>query len=175
MPMAGSGPCSASNGYAFACTDCEGDDSDRQEITVCDEANSHWNNTDEILAVGDVDGPLGIDDDGTPDTAGFPDLLVKEGSLLWLYFGAADNRLDTGREPILIGPGGWKDLDLFTPGATNGDGLADQSAKIRTGTNFGSTNIPLITSPGDVDGSGRAFDLWLTRSDNTLLRYQTTS
>ncbi|MFH8484003.1 FG-GAP-like repeat-containing protein [Streptomyces longisporoflavus] len=185
------------NGYGFACTDCEGDNSDRQELTVYDEANSHWDNADQVLAVGDVDGPLDIDDDGTPDTAGYPDLLVKEGNLLWLYFGAADNRLDTDREPILVGPDGWKDQDLFAPGDTNGDGrvdlgardratgdlyvyrgtsddgdgLADQSAKIRTGTNFGTTSIPLITSPGDADGSGRAFDLWVTRSDNTLWRY----
>ncbi|MGE6736461.1 FG-GAP repeat domain-containing protein, partial [Streptomyces sp. NPDC059900] len=185
------------NGYGFACTDCEGDASDRQELTVYDEANSHWNNADQILAIGDVDGPLDIDDDGTPDTAGYPDLLVKEGSLLWLYFGAADNRLDTDREPILIGPDGWKDMDLFAPGDTNGDGrvdlgardrttgelyvyrgtsndgdgLADQSAKIRTGTNFGPSAIPLITSPGDADGNGRGFDLWLTRSDQALWRY----
>ncbi|ATL32943.1 FG-GAP-like repeat-containing protein [Streptomyces formicae] len=185
------------DGYGYACTNCEGDDSDRQELTVYDEANRHWNGADQILAVGDVDGPLDIDDDGVPDTAGYPDLLVKEGSLLWLYFGAADNRLDTDREPILIGADGWKNMDLFAPGDTNGDGrvdlgardrtngdlyvyrgtsddgdgLADHAAKLRTGTNFGTTAVPLITSPGDADGSGRAFDLWFTRKDNTLWRY----
>ncbi|MFE0173688.1 FG-GAP-like repeat-containing protein [Streptomyces sp. NPDC059002] len=185
------------NGYGFACTNCAGDDSDRRELTVYDEANSHWNNADQILAIGDVDGPLDIDDDGAPDTAGHPDLLVKEGDLLWLYFGAADHRLDTDREPILIGQDGWQNMDLFAPGDTNGDGridlgardrttgdlyvyrgtgdngdgLADQAAKIRTGHNFGTTGVPLITSPGDADGSGKAFDLWFTRSDNALWNY----
>lgn len=185
------------NGYGFACTDCEGDDSDRRELTVYDEANSHWNNADQILAIGDVDGPLDLDDDGTPDTTGYPDLLVKEDNLLWLYFGAADNRLDTDREPILIGPDGWKDIDLFAPGDTNddgrvdlgardrtngelyvyrgtgndGDGLADQAAKIRTGIGFGTAGVPLMTSPGDFDATGKGYDVWFTRADNALWSY----
>jgi hypothetical protein len=185
------------NGYGFACSDCSGTDNDHQELTVYDEANNHWQSADQILAIGDVDGPLDIDGDGAPEVLGYPDLLVKEGNLLWLYFGAADNRLDTDREPILIGPDGWTDMDLFAPGDTNGDGrvdlggrdrttgdlyvfrgtgndgdgLADQSTKIQTGRNFTPTGIPLLTSPGDADGSGKGFDLWITRSDNALWTY----
>ncbi|MFF2852018.1 VCBS repeat-containing protein [Streptomyces sp. NPDC058001] len=185
------------NGYGFACTACAGTGADRQELAVYDPANNHWQNADQILAIGDVDGPLDIDGDGTPDIPGYPDLLVKEGNLLWLYFGAPDNRLDTDREPILIGNDGWQNMDLFSPGDTNkdgridlgardrtngdlyiyrgtgddGDGLADQSTKLRTGTNFTPTTTPLITSPGDADHSGKGFDLWFTRSDNALWNY----
>ncbi|MGW6775002.1 FG-GAP-like repeat-containing protein [Streptomyces sp. NPDC055037] len=176
------------NGFGFACTDCEGDTTDRQELTVYDPANNHWSDADEILAIGDVDGPLDIDNDGTLDVPGYPDLLVRNGDLLWLYYGAADYRLDTDREPILIGADGWKDMDLFAPGDTNadgrvdlgardrttgdifiyrgsgddGDGLADQSTKIQAGSQFTVAANPLITSPGDANHSG-AFDIWYTR------------
>ncbi|MGX1907436.1 FG-GAP-like repeat-containing protein [Streptomyces phaeochromogenes] len=185
------------DGYGFACSDCPGTDNDYQELTVYDAANNHWQNADQIIAIGDVDGPLDINGDGAPEVPGYPDLLVKEGNLLWLYFGAADNRLDTDREPILIGPDGWRDMDLFAPGDTNrdgrvdlggrdrttgtlyvfrgtgndGDGLADQSTKVQTGHNFTPASIPLITSPGDADSSDKAFDLWFTRSDNALWTY----
>ncbi|MFF6880078.1 hypothetical protein ACFY9S_32920, partial [Streptomyces sp. NPDC012474] len=134
---------------------------------------------------------------GSSPIAGYPDLLVRQGDLLWLYFGAPDNRLDTDREPILVGPDSWRNTDLFAPGDTNGDGrvdlgardrttgdlyvyrgtgddgdgLADQAARIRTGANFTTTGTPLITSPGDANGSGKAFDLWFTRSDNALWNY----
>ncbi|PGH47129.1 hypothetical protein CRI70_30225 [Streptomyces sp. Ru87] len=184
------------DGYGFACTDCSGDDSDRRELTVYDAEHKHWQDADQILAIGDVDGPLDLDADGEIDVPGYPDLLVKKGALLWLYYGAADNRLDTDRAPILIGPDGWQEHDLFAPGDTNndgmvdlgsrdrttgdlhiyrgagpdGDGLADQSSKILNGLNFTTTGTPLITSPGDVDQSGR-YDLWFTRSDGALWTY----
>ncbi|WP_443052413.1 FG-GAP-like repeat-containing protein [Streptomyces sp. JV176] len=176
------------NGFGFACTDCEGDTTDRQELTVYDPANNHWSDADDILTIGDVDGPLDVDNDGTPDIPGYPDLLVRNGNLLWLYYGAPDNRLDTDREPVLIGTDGWKNMDLFAPGDTtgngrvdlgardrttgdifiyrgsgdNGDGLADHSTKIQAGSQFTVAANPLITSPGDADHSG-AFDIWYTR------------
>ncbi|MEV0444563.1 FG-GAP-like repeat-containing protein [Streptomyces spectabilis] len=184
-------------GYGFACTNCASDDNDHRELTVYDPANNHWAKADQILAIGDVDGPLDLDDDGTPDTPSYPDLLVKQGDLLWLYFGADDDRLDTHREPILIGADGWKDIDLFAPGDTNGDGrvdlgardrttgdlyvyrgtgddgdgLADHATKIRTGRNFTPAGAPLLTSPGDADNSGKSFDLWFTRNDDALWNY----
>ncbi|MFJ6650471.1 FG-GAP repeat domain-containing protein [Streptomyces sp. NPDC091290] len=184
-------------GYGYACSDCTGEIHDKQELTVYDPTNDHWQSADQILAVGDVDGPLDVDNDGVDDIAGYPDLLVRQGNLLWLYFGAPDNRLDTDREPILIGSDNWAGQDLFAPGDTNadgrvdlgardrttgelyifrgtsdeGDGLADQSAKVLTGLNFTPTGTPLITSPGDADGSARGFDLWFTRSDNALWKY----
>lgn len=185
------------DGYGFACSSCDGDTTDRQELSVYDPANNHWANADQILAIGDVDGPLDVDADGTPDIPGYPDLLVRDGDLLWLYYGAPDNHLDTDREPILIGPDGWQNTDLFAPGDTNldghvdmggrdrttgelyvyrgtgenGDGLADQSSEILTGHNFTLTGVPLITSPGDANGNGRYFDLWYTRQDGTLWNY----
>lgn len=184
-------------GYGFACSDCTSDVHDKQELTVYDPANNHWQNADQVLAIGDIDGPLDVDSDGADDIPGYPDLLVRQGDLLWLYFGAPDNRLDTDREPILIGPDSWRSMDLFAPGDTNGDGrvdlgardrttgnlyvyrgtgddgdgLADQAAKVKTGANFTTTGTPLITSPGDANGSGKAFDLWFTRSDNALWNY----
>ncbi|MGI5440441.1 FG-GAP-like repeat-containing protein [Streptomyces shenzhenensis] len=185
------------DGTGLACTDCPGDTGNQQELTVYESVNNHWQNADQILAIGDVDGPLDLDNDGTADVPGFPDLLVKEGNLLWLYFGAPDNRLDTDREPILIGNDDWANYDLFAPADTNadgrvdlgardrttgelyifrgtgddGDGLADQSAKVRVGLNFSPAGIPLITSPGDADHSGRYFTAWFTRSDNALWSY----
>lgn len=182
------------DGDGFACSDCPGDTGNRQELTTYETENDHWQTGDQILAVGDVDGAQDLDGDGTSDIPGFPDLLVKEGNLLWLYFGGPDYRLDGDREPILIGNDNWKNYDLFAPGDTNadgrvdlgardrstgelfifrgtgddGDGLADHSTKVRTGRNFTPAVAPMITSPGDADHSGLAFDLWLTLSDNAL-------
>lgn len=185
------------DGYGFACTACSGDTGNQQELSVYEAANNHWQSADQILAIGDVDGPLDLDDDGTADVPGFPDLLVKQGNLLWLYFGGPDNRLDGDREPILIGNDNWGNYDLFAPADTNadgrvdlgardrttgdlyvfrgtgddGDGLTDQSAKILSGLNFATAGVPLITSPGDADHSGRYFTTWFTRNDNALWAY----
>ncbi|MFJ2297149.1 VCBS repeat-containing protein, partial [Streptomyces sp. NPDC087894] len=184
------------NGTGYACTDCDTGEQ-AQELGVYDPANNHWSNADQILAIGDVDGPLDVDEDGTIDVAGYPDLLIKQGDLLWLYYGSRDFRLDSYREPILIGPDGWEDHDLFAPGDTNndgrvdlgsrnrttgelfvhrgagpdGDGLADQSTQIRVGTNFSATGVPMITSPSNFDSNPGGFDVWFTRSDNALWSY----
>ncbi|WP_374112809.1 FG-GAP-like repeat-containing protein [Streptomyces sp. MNU89] len=182
------------NGYGFACTNCAGEDSDRRELTVYEDGNDHWQNADQILAIGDVDGPLDIDGDGTADQPGYPDLLVKEGDWVWLYFGAPDTRLDSDREPVLLASEAWAEQDLIAPGDTDGDGrvdlatrdratgdlfihqgadeygdwLTDESNKIQAGTSFTVAANPLITSPGDADHSG-GFDLWYTRSSTNIL------
>lgn len=174
-------------GDGSACSDCSGDDQDQRELTVYDPANNQWQGADQILAIGDVDGPLDVDNDGVDDVPGYPDLLVKQGDLLWLYFGARDQHLDTDREPILIGPDGWSKYTLMAPGniwgdervdllarntetgelylyagtGDDGDGLADQSTRLLTGTGFTTTNVPLVTSPGDADNDGYP-DLWVT-------------
>ncbi|WP_203607318.1 hypothetical protein [Streptomyces sp. SID11385] len=175
------------NGYGFACTDCtEEDGGARQELTVYDDNNNHWQNADQILAIGDVDGALDYDGDGTPDTPGHPDLLVKQGDQLWLYYATDDNRLDTDHDPVLLGDNTWANTDLFAPGDTNGDGHVDLGARDRTTgdvyiypgtgndglpdlahgvkvpTTLTTTANPLLTSPGDADHSG-AFDLWYTQ------------
>lgn len=189
------------NGYGFACTACtEEAGGVRQELTLYDEANDHWQGADQILAIGDVDGPLDTDGDGEPDAPGHPDLLVKQGDLLWLYYGTDDNRLDLDREPVLIGDDNWANMDLFAPGDTDGDGhvdlgardrttgalyiyrgtgedgdgLADQSQRVQAGSSFTTAANPLITSPGDADHSG-FFDLWYTRVSGgaaTLIGYR---
>ncbi|MFB7917373.1 FG-GAP-like repeat-containing protein [Streptomyces sp. NPDC056061] len=122
-------------GYGYACSDCEGTDNDQRELTVYDEANNHWKNgAKQILAVGDVDGPLDIDNDGVPDVPGHPDLIVNDGTFIWLYYGSADDRLDLDREPVLLagpddpisdGVSKVSEVTLAAPGDWNGDGQAD--------------------------------------------------
>ncbi|MFM9704023.1 FG-GAP-like repeat-containing protein [Streptomyces galilaeus] len=123
------------NGFGYACGDCAGTDNDERELTVYDEANNHWSSgAKQVLAVGDVDGPLDVDNDGTPDTPGFPDLLINDGTFVWLYYGSNDDRLDSDREPVLLaGPddplstAGSKinELTLAAAGDWNNDGQPD--------------------------------------------------
>ncbi|MFJ3707208.1 FG-GAP-like repeat-containing protein [Streptomyces sp. NPDC090053] len=122
-------------GYGFACSDCSGDTNDQRELTVYDDANNHWKNgAKQILAVGDVDGPLDVDNDGTDDVPGYPDLIVNDGTFIWLYYGSSDDRLDSDRDPVLLaGPDdpiaadGSKvnEVTLAAPGDWNNDGQTD--------------------------------------------------
>ncbi|MFC4329508.1 FG-GAP repeat domain-containing protein [Streptomyces andamanensis] len=129
-------------------------------------------------------GPLDVDDDGVTDVSGFPDLLVKEGNLLWLYYGASIYSLDAASEPVLIGNGGWSGYDLIAPGDVDHDGNVDILARekstgalyfypgtgptgaglgtrVQIGTYWFPSNRPLITSGGDADNDGKP-DLWAT-------------
>ncbi|ANH91168.1 large secreted protein [Streptomyces sp. SAT1] len=181
------------NGYGYACTtkgeqaDSGTCTADRQELTVDDPADNHWQNADQVLAIGDVDGPLDVDDDGVIDVPGFPDLLVKEGNLLWLYYGASIYSLDAASEPVLIGNGGWSGYDLIAPGDVDQDGNVDilarekstgalylypgtgptgagLASRVRIGTGWTPTSRPLIASGGDADNDGKP-DLWATSPD----------
>ncbi|MGW0855993.1 VCBS repeat-containing protein [Streptomyces sp. NPDC002690] len=185
------------SGYGFACTDCAGDTSDSRELNVYDPANNHWADADQILAIGDVDGPLDIDGDGTADVAGFPDLLVKEGDQLWLYFGSSSGYLDETLEPVLVGDGGWSQYDLIAPGDVDHDGHVDMLARrgadgalvlyrgtgpngegLGAGTGritlaasgYSAAAHPLITSGADADSNGTA-DFWTTNASPTGLSY----
>jgi hypothetical protein len=186
------------NGYGYACTTlgekapngggtCT---ASRQELTVYDPANSHWQNATQVMAIGDVDGPLDVDNDGTMDVPGFPDLLVKEGNLLWLYYGASSYRLDEITEPVLIGGGGWADYDLIAPGDVDknthvdllarqrstgdlflypgtgpaGEGLGVGATRTEIGHGWTPTSRPLIASGGDADNDSKP-DLWATSPD----------
>ncbi|WP_206281774.1 VCBS repeat-containing protein [Streptomyces agglomeratus] len=121
------------SGWGFACTDCT--EFDRQELTVYDSANNHWKDgVKQILAIGDVDGGMDVDGDGTQDVEGHPDLLVNDGKFIWLYYGNLDHRLDSDRDPVLLaGPddpiaGGISTVNeatLAAPGDYNGDGRVD--------------------------------------------------
>ncbi|MFE3941298.1 FG-GAP repeat domain-containing protein [Streptomyces sp. NPDC059118] len=192
------------NGVGFACTsrDEQADGqsqscvTDAQELQVLDEANNHWAAADQILAIGDVDGPLDTDGDGTIDVPGFPDLLVKEGNLLWLYFGSDSFYLDASRAPVLIGEKAWSDYDLAAPGDRTGNGHVDLIARHRTsgelrlyegtgnsgeglgtgpasvaiGSGWTRTNRPLFTAVPDANGDAKS-DVWATGGDAQLYFY----
>ncbi|MFE7517843.1 FG-GAP repeat domain-containing protein [Streptomyces halstedii] len=196
------------NGVGWACAD-RGEQADghsrsclyeSQELSVADEANNHWANADQILAIGDVDGPLDTDNDGTIDIAGYPDLLVKEGNFLWLYYGSESLYLDATRAPVLIGNGSWSNYDLVAPGDRTGNGHVDLIARHKTsgelrlyegtgpageglgsgpastviGTGWTSAHRPLFTAFPDA-GSDNKADIFATGSDDKLYLYSNLS
>ncbi|MFJ5612928.1 VCBS repeat-containing protein [Streptomyces sp. NPDC093221] len=190
------------NGFGYACTarDEQADGQsqsclyDEQQLSVYDPANDHFSDADQILAIGDVDGGLDTDGDGTIDVPPHPDLLVKEGDLLWLYFGSDSFYLDETTPPVLVGNGSWSGFDLTAPGdragdghvdlvarskangdlrfyngtGTNGDGLG--SAPTVIGTNWTPANRPLLTAAPDADGDGKP-DVWSSGGDGKLYFY----
>lgn len=190
------------NGVGWACT-AQDEQTDghsraclyeRQNLEVYDETNNHWKNADQIIAIGDVDGPLDTDNDGTIDVAGYPDLLVKEGNLLWLYFGSKSLYLDATRAPVLIGNGSWSNYDLAAPGDRTGNDHVDLTARHKTngelrlyegrgpqgeglgnshtviGSGWTSAHRPLLTAFPDA-GSDKKADIFATGSDGKLYFY----
>ncbi|MBZ6473893.1 FG-GAP-like repeat-containing protein [Streptomyces griseocarneus] len=80
----------------------------------CATGDDHWRDADQVIAPGDINGD------------GKPDLLVKEGKLLWAYYGdRASKFLDKVELPVLIGGTDWEKFTVIAPGDLNGDGLAD--------------------------------------------------
>ncbi|MFF4104984.1 FG-GAP-like repeat-containing protein [Streptomyces sp. NPDC001903] len=82
----------------------------------CDSGDDHWSDADQIAAPGDLNGD------------GQPDLLVKQGKLLWAYYGnraGKDLDLANSRHPALVGGTDWDKFTLITPGDVNADGLPD--------------------------------------------------
>lgn len=195
------------NGVGWACTarDEQADGQsracqyDQQELDVYDDVDNHWTDADQILSIGDVDGPLDTDGDGTPDVPGHTDLLVKEGGLLWLYYGSDTFYLDETRPPVLLGDA-WANYDLLAPGDRTGDGRVDLVARDRTngdlrlfpgtgpngeglgsvpsstliGVGWTTTFRPLITAVPDAGLDGKA-DIWATGSDDQLYVYSNLS
>ncbi|MFJ3975970.1 FG-GAP repeat domain-containing protein [Streptomyces sp. NPDC090021] len=193
------------NGYGHACTafgeTAEGGDcaDERRDLQVYEEPNNHFKNADQILAVGDVDGPTDLDGDGTIgewDLPSYPDLLVKEGDHLWLYFGHASGYLDEYAEPVLVGNGSWSNYDIAAPGDRTGDGRVDMLARSRIngdlrlytgtdaaggglgsgpaaiviGTGWTVSHRPLITALPDGNGDGKT-DIWSSGGDAKLYFY----
>lgn len=187
------------NGYGFACTSCRTGDYQRHELTVADEANNHWKDgARQILAIGDMDGPLDTDGDGQPDTPGAPDLLVNDGDFLWLYYGDPwANRLDTFRDPVLIGDTGLSAVTLGAPGdfntdgrpdmlvreeptggilwvyhggAPDGTGIGNPEQRTKVGWNWGTDTVPYFTAAPDANNNGQ-FDIWATTPNSGRLRF----
>ncbi|RSS43114.1 VCBS repeat-containing protein [Streptomyces sp. WAC08241] len=160
------------NGFGHACSaineQADGESKycrfDSIELDVMVDTNNHWSAATEILAIGDVDGPLDINGDGVIDPAvdqpGRPDLIVKEGGKLWLYFGGAGRFLDESRDPVLVGTGGWTDFALAAPGDRDKNGHVDLLAQNKvTGELrfYGGTDTNGDRTDGEGIASGGSF------------------
>ncbi|MFJ6936921.1 VCBS repeat-containing protein [Streptomyces sp. NPDC101132] len=122
-------------GWGFACSNCSDSDYDKKELKLRISSNNHWSKgAKQILAVGDIDGPTYVDDDNIPDIPGYPDLLVNDGTHVWLYYGSPSFYMDD-RDPILLagssdtpissGSSTVADVTFGAPGDWNRDGILD--------------------------------------------------
>ncbi|MCX5124634.1 VCBS repeat-containing protein [Streptomyces sp. NBC_00347] len=134
----------------------------RFELSVYDSANNHWKGgVKQILTIGDIDGPLDTNGDGTPEVPGYPDLLVNDGTNLWLYYGAPDNRLDSTRDPLLLagpndpiaaGTATLNDVTLMAVGDFDSDGRNDLGVRFEPA----SIGKLFVYWGGDKNGAGMA-------------------
>ncbi|MET8701287.1 FG-GAP-like repeat-containing protein, partial [Kitasatospora sp. NPDC004723] len=155
---------------------------------TCPAGNDHWQNANaQILSPGDLNGDK------------IPDLLVRDGKLLWAYYGARNDYLDNA-DPVLVGGDDWDKFTVIAPGDINGDGvpdlwlrnestgellrshgskdangvidLATWGTKDRAviGGNLTTALYPTVGSVGDINGDGIA-DLWARKADNTLYEW----
>jgi hypothetical protein len=79
-------------------------------------SDDHWFDADQVTSGGDLNG----------DT--HPDLLVKQGDKLWVYYGNRTNWLDRVRpHPLLVGGTGfgWDKFTVVVPGDLNNDSIPD--------------------------------------------------
>ncbi|MCX2183747.1 VCBS repeat-containing protein [Streptomyces sp. SKN60] len=105
-------------------------DANRTPVATLSPDNDHWAQADQILVIGSVNDDNG---DQNVDDADQPDLLVKTGGELYLYFGNTIGYLDLGptgvRPPVLLGNADWQDMTLIAPGDLNGDKLPEVWAR----------------------------------------------
>ncbi|MGW8993900.1 FG-GAP repeat domain-containing protein [Streptomyces zhihengii] len=188
------------NGLGYACTQlgetADGKHQqcayDAMEISTADPADNRWTDADQILAIGDIDGPL--DTDPTQpgyEVPGFPDLLVRTDDQLWLYYGNDSYYLGA---PVLVGNGSWSDFDLAAPGDESDDGYVDLIARRKSdgqlrlydgtgpqgqglggphtviGTAWTTSNRPLLTAVPDAAADSQP-DMWATSGDGKLYHY----
>ncbi|WP_405678830.1 FG-GAP-like repeat-containing protein [Streptomyces sp. NBC_00868] len=124
-------------------------DATRMELKTRYAEDNHWAQAQQAVAIGSVnddnlDGKIGEDDQ--------PDLLVKEGANLWLYFGTATGSLTPrGLDPMLLGNADWQDMTLSAPGDLNGDGLPEIWARSKT-----TGKIHQYTSRKTTDATAKA-------------------
>ncbi|MFJ4780280.1 FG-GAP-like repeat-containing protein [Streptomyces sp. NPDC088762] len=127
-------------------------DANAFELDTYTPDNKHWTAAEQTVLIGSVNDDNG---DGKTDDGDKPDLLVKEGANLWLYFGQPDGFVDLpGLEPILLGNTDWQNMTVMAPGDLNGDALPEiwardtVSGKIHQYTSKKSTDA---TSPAWID------------------------
>ncbi|MEV5493032.1 FG-GAP-like repeat-containing protein [Streptomyces bobili] len=136
------------------------------------EGDDHWYNAEQVTAGGDLNA----------DT--FPDLLVKQGGKLWIYYGDRSGILDRAAPPASVGKADWNGLTLAAPGDLNGDTVPDLllrddttgdlyrsygtrepiSGKLdlatwgtnrtKIGTGYKKTAYPVLGTSGDLTGDG---------------------
>ncbi|MFB9388777.1 FG-GAP-like repeat-containing protein [Streptomyces coeruleoprunus] len=75
--------------------------------------DDHWYNAEQVATGGDINRDRQ------------PEVLVKQGKHLWVYYGARSGWLDQKRPPILVGETDWDQFTLILPGDLNGDELQD--------------------------------------------------
>ncbi|MEU9233691.1 DNRLRE domain-containing protein [Streptomyces subrutilus] len=155
----------------------------------CETGDDHWFNAEQITAAGDVDGDGG------------PDLLVKQGSELWLYYGGFPYLDNTA--PVLVGGTGWDSVTVVAPGDVNGDGAADLwlredatgdvflvagakgadgklvpaswgSARTKIASGVSRADHPVLGSAGDLTGDG-VTDLWAVAADGRTVLFRGTA
>ncbi|MCX4674733.1 FG-GAP-like repeat-containing protein [Streptomyces sp. NBC_01433] len=186
------------NGFGLATTDYkEGKQPLTVKCPVVDEdygcvgepgwtGNDHWSDASQVLTPGDINGDS------------MPDLLVKEGTLLWAYYGNYTKRLSV---PVLVGGNDWDKFTVVAPGDLNGDKLADlwmrnnatgdiyrahgsadqygvldpttwgnTAARVKIGSGYPAATYPVVDSVGDITGDGVS-DLWARKADNTMVGF----
>ncbi len=155
----------------------------------CETGDDHWYNADQIAAAGDVDGDGG------------PDLLVRQGTELWLYHGGFPYLDNTA--PVLVGGTGWDSVTVVAPGDVNGDGAADLwvredatgdlfavagargsdgkpapaswgSARTKIASGVARADYPVLGSSGDLTGDG-VTDLWAVAADGRTVLFRGTA
>ncbi|MFI6861538.1 FG-GAP-like repeat-containing protein [Streptomyces sp. NPDC050421] len=178
------------NGNGIATTDFnEG----KQQLSVkcpvvdedygCTEANDHWTDASQIVAPGSI------------DTDTNPDLLVRQGKLLYVYYGNRTTRLST---PVLVGGNDWDKYTILAPGDLNDDGLPDlwlrdtasgdiyrangslgpngklnlatwgnPASRVKIASGYPARTYPVLSTIGDITGDGVP-DLWGRKTDNTM-------
>ncbi|MFD3807566.1 FG-GAP repeat domain-containing protein [Streptomyces sp. NPDC058619] len=154
--------------------------------------NNHWADAQDIADAGDLNGD------------GQPDLLVKQGTKLWAYFGSRSGYLDIDGAPVLVGDGGWDAVSVLVPGDTDGDGAADlwvrddatgdlfavrgakggdgrlaleswaTGIRVMIGSGLARSAYPALVSAGAFDRDGRT-DLAATRADGTAVWFRGTA